>query len=512
MDLFGAGKNRICGVVAESTAAKMAVQIAHGLRETSTIELRMDWLRSDAERARLLRWVAKKAFREVTFIATCRRRLGGGKFSGSAEEEIRWLVEARIAGCDWGDIEVETLRELPNQSVRNYAVPKRILLSIHDFKRTPPFQRPLTLPVPSEITATKVAAYARTVTDSTRLLRLARRSTNCVAVPMGEAGLPARILALRKGSALAYAPVGIETAPGQVSLRDITHLYRAHELNRQTRVFGVIGNPIRHSLSPVLHNTGFLAQGLNAVYLPFLVKDLPDFLEAAPEFGVRGFSVTLPHKRTILRYLRQCDSLAAEIGAVNTVTVRKDGSLIGCNTDYLGVLRSLEKRMRISGSRVLIFGAGGSARAAAFALARASAQVAICSRRPRAAVELARAVGGDAVARRALRSESFDAILNATPVGMYPRAGVSPLNAQELNCRIVMDFIYRPEKTALLNLAASRGLGTVSGVEMFVAQGVAQWELWMKRKAPEKAMRRAVLAKLRAEGPSLRTDSRRRKR
>jgi shikimate 5-dehydrogenase len=165
----------------------------------------------------------------------------------------------------------------------------------------------------------------------------------------------------------------------------------------------------------------------------------------------------------------------------------------------VGVLRALENKLRIESSRVLIFGAGGSARTAAFALARAGAAVSICARRERAAKELARAVGGEALPRRLLRSEQFDAILNATPVGMHPRRGISPLAPRELNCRIMMDLIYRPERTQLLKLAAQKGIGTVSGVEMFLAQGVAQWETWMKQRAPQAVMRRAVLAALHAE-------------
>jgi 3-dehydroquinate dehydratase / shikimate dehydrogenase len=238
---------------------------------------------------------------------------------------------------------------------------------------------------------------------------------------------------------------------------------------------------------------------MDAVYLPFLVHDLRDFLAAVPELGVRGFSVTHPHKQAILKYLKECDPLAAEIGAVNTVVVRRDGSLYGSNTDHLGLLRALEKKLRIKGSRVLIYCAGGAARAAAFALVCSGAAVAICARREKAARELARAFGGEVVPRAALRTESFDAILNATPVGMHPHDGVSPLASNELHCRIVMDMINRPQKTQLLKMAAQRGIATVPGIEMLIAQGVAQWEIWFGKRAPEAPMRRAVLSALRAE-------------
>lgn len=502
MSLFGTGVRRICAVVAASTAAEMAKQVGFALRETKTVELRLDWLQNDAERARFLRWLKKRRYTSACFLATCRRREGGGKFPGGVDRELYWLIQTREAGCQWCDLEVETLRKLPDQSVREYPVPRRVLLSVHDFDRTPVLPKSVSTPAGGEADAVKIAAEARTIADSVRLLKLARRSKNFVAVPMGEVGLPARILALREGSALAYAPVAEATAPGQVSLREMKHLYRAHALTNKTSVYGVIGDPIGHSLSPLLHNTGFIARRLDAVYLPFLVHRLGDFLAAVPDFGVRGFSVTLPHKQTIVRHLKECEPLAADIGAVNTVVVRRDGSLYGCNTDYVGVLRALEKKLHIQGSRVLIFGAGGSARAAAFALARGGAVVGICARREKAAKELARAVGGEAVPRRALRTEFFDAILNSTPIGMHPRDRISPLAPGELHCRLVMDLIYRPERTQLLKIAGKKGIATVSGVEMFLAQGIAQWEIWTEKRAPEAPMRRAVRIALRAEEKS----------
>jgi 3-dehydroquinate dehydratase/shikimate dehydrogenase len=500
--LFGLGIRRICAVAAGSTAAEMADLVRAGLRETPTIELRLDWLRSDSERSRFLFWLKTRRPRGATFLATCRRRAGGGKLPGGIQAELHWLNQARDAGCSWCDLEIETLRDLPGKSLSELGLPPHILLSLHDFQRVPLRLRRLEPAAHPEVDALKIAAQARTFGDGLRLLRLARRSRDLVAVPMGQVGLPARILALREGSALAYAPIGEATAPGQVSLHALKRLYRAHELTRRTRVYGVIGDPVGHSLSPLLHNTGFIARKIDAVYLPFLVKGLRDFLKAVPEFGIRGFSVTIPHKQSILKHLEEIDPLAAEIGAVNTVVVRRDGSLFGCNTDYIGILRALEKKLRLSGSHVLIFGAGGVARAAAFALTRAGAHVGICARRENAARELAKAVDGKVVPRRALKSETFDAILNATPIGMHPHDRISPLSARELNCRVVMDLINRPHMTQLLKVAARKGIATVSGVEMFVPQGVAQWELWTGKRAPESIMRKAVLRALRLEEKS----------
>jgi len=479
----------------------MAKLVLAGLRETPTIELRLDWLCSDSERSRFLNWFRNKQLRGRTFLATCRRKIAGGQLTAPISAELYWLNQAREAGCAWCDLEVETWWDLSGASPSDLGLPPRMLLSLHDFQRTPVHFPSLVSSLHPPADALKIAANSRTIADSIRLLYLTRR-LNTVAVPMGETGLPARILALRHGSALAYAPIGEATAPGQVSLHDLKYLYRAHELTDRTRVYGVVGNPVGHSLSSLMHNTAFVARKVDAVYLPFLVKDLRDFLKAVPEFGVRGFSVTIPHKQNILRYLEQCDPLAAKIGAVNTVVVRRDGSLYGCNTDFVGISRALEKKMKLAGSRVLIFGAGGVARAAAFALAKAGAHVAICARRGKAAKELAKAVGGEAVPRRAIRSERFSAILNSTPIGMYPQEGISPLTSRELNCELVMDLINRPEKTQLLKTAARKGITAVPGIEMFIPQGVAQWELWTGQKAPETLMRRAVLRALRAEEKS----------
>lgn len=498
MQPFGEGLGRICGVAAATTARELGGLVRQALRYTRTVELRLDWLRSDQEREKFLTWLKRFHAKGAVFVATCRRRVGGGEFAGDAGAELYWLMKARQVGCQWCDLEVETLRELPGKSVEGYAIPPKVMLSMHDFRRTPELPKKLSVPRQGGVDAIKMATMSRTIGDSVRLLKVLRHSRQVVAVPMGEIGLPGRLLALREGSALAYAPVASATAPGQVHLREFKELYRAHEITEKTRVFGVIGNPIGHSLSPLLHNTGYVAAKKDAVFLPFLVERLDDFLKAAPELGVEGFSVTVPHKEAMFRRLDDCEVLAQRIGAVNTVTVQRNGALYGSNTDYLGVLRALKRRLKLRGSRVLIYGAGGSARAAAFAVAQEGAEVLICARRETAARALARAVGGDVIRRGALGKEKFDAILNTTPVGMHPQGGISPLKAGELHCSVVMDFVYTPLQTKLLQIAAAKGIQTVSGVEMFLAQGIAQWELWMGSHAPEAAMRRAVVRALQA--------------
>jgi 3-dehydroquinate dehydratase/shikimate dehydrogenase len=493
------GKNRICGVVAASEARGMVRQTRAALRQTRLLEVRLDWLADKQEILQFLGWLRRQRPR-ATIIATCRRRVAGGRFRGSISSQVGLLRRAVECGCSWVDVEVETAERLRTDSIRRFFGRAKCLISFHDFRGTPKnlaaIARRL---VRIGGDGVKIATHCRSLADSLRVLRTARGRRNVIAVPMGETGLPARVLALQQGSALAYAAVEQATAPGQLSLEDMKRVYRADKLNRRTRVYGVIGDPVGHSLSPQMQNAAFHARGMNAVYLPFLVRDLRDFLCAIEPLGIAGFSVTLPHKERILRQLDDCDPLAAAIGAVNTVVVRGGGRLYGYNTDYVGVLRALERRIPLRGSRVLLFGAGGAARAVAFALAQGGATVCVCARRMARAKGLARAVGGEAVERRRLRREFFDAIVNATPVGMHPHAGRSPLDAGELNCRLVFDLVYRPQKTKLLQLAARRGIETVSGVEMFLAQGAAQWEIWTGERAPEAALRRAVLEALRRQ-------------
>jgi 3-dehydroquinate dehydratase/shikimate dehydrogenase len=452
-----------------------------------------------------LRWLASWRGRGLpVLIATCRTRPGGGQFKGSAEAELQILQQAARAGCRWCDVEVETAARFEAAALRKLLAPARILVSAHDFRGLPANLPRLAVRLRRcGAHAIKVAATCSTLGDVRRLLAPARSRRDVVVIPMGDLGEGVRILALREGSALAYASMDWSVAPGQLSLDGMREVYR---LGRRfgssssgpgpgTSLYGVIGDPIGHSLSPLMHNAAFAARGLNAVYLPFRVRKLDDFLAAVRAFGISGFSVTLPHKESILKRLDGCDSLAAEIGAVNTVEVRGGGRLYGYNTDYAGVLRAMERHVPLARSRVLLVGAGGSARAAAFALARKGAEVFIWARREEKARALARAAGGEAIARRALRSERFDAVVNCTPVGMYPGGG-SALAATELNARVVMDLIYRPRKTELLHMAQRRGIAIISGVEMFLEQGAAQWEIWTGRSAPRDVMRRAVVSAL----------------
>jgi 3-dehydroquinate dehydratase/shikimate dehydrogenase len=493
------GTDKICAVVAAERSGSMWNQLTRALRQTRTVEIRLDWLLNEREIHAFLHRLAKKR-PDAALIATCRRREVGGRFHGQIARQLLVLAEAVRAGCSWYDLEIESSSRCPPELLDVLPGGGRRIASAHFFGRIPANRRQVVAALwKTGPDAIKIAANCSSLAAGVKLLRLSRGERNTIVVPMGDVVLPLRCLALRQGSAVTYAPVENATAPGQASLDILKNLFQVDRISRKTSVYGVIGNPIAHSLSPQLQNAGFQACKMDAVYFPFLVHDLGDFLGALKSLGVRGFSVTLPYKQEILRYLDGCDPLASAIGAVNTVVVSATGNLYGYNTDYVGVLRTLQERVTLSRSRVLILGAGGSARAVAFALAKSGASVCICARRPKEARKLARAVGGEEVPRSRLKSEFFDAIINATPVGMYPKTGRSPLSAHQLNCRLVFDLIYRPVKTKLLQLASRRGIETVSGLEMFLVQGIAQWEIWVGRRAPAAAMRKAALAAVRTE-------------
>lgn len=493
---------KICAVVAASDAKAMRMQLRTALRVTPMAELRLDWLSDDRQIRTFLSYLAATRPR-ATLIATCRRREAGGLYRGTITEQLARLAEAIQAGCEWYDLEIETVHRHPGELLDRLQDQGRQLTSAHFFLKSPAdLTRVATELASSPCDAIKIAVQCNSLAESRKLLRFAQRRRNIVAVPMGDVALPARFLALRGRNGFAYAPVENSTAPGQISLDEMKRIYRAEQFDARSRVYGVIGDPIAHSLSPAMQNAGFAARRVNAVYLPFLTHDLRDFIDSVEPLGIKGFSVTLPHKEGILRFLHRCDPLAERIGAVNTVVVRSSGKLHGYNTDYVGVLQTLERRIKLSGSRVLVVGAGGAARAVAFALAQAGTTVFVTSLRYQRAKHLARAAGGEAVKRAAVRTMAFDAIVNATPVGMHPFVARSPLEANELNCRLVFDIIYRPQATKLLQMAARRGIQTVSGVEMFVAQGAEQWKIWMGDQAPVGPMRRAVLRMLSSEDNS----------
>lgn len=458
------------------------------------LEFRLDHLRNPWEGLTCIQQLLQKS-PLVQILATCRRQEYGGKFRGSVDEQLRILDSAVEAGARWVDLEIEVAEQVPER-VAELASKTQLILSYHDFQSTPALERTFNRMKRLPATAYKIATTPRKPSDNWRLLSFARRHlrSGVVAVGMGELGFCSRLLATAYGSLYTYAAptCGPATAPGQPSSRELRQLYRIEQLTRLTKVYGVIGDPIEHSISPAVHNHAFQTCHLDAVYLPFRVLpgQLRDFFALAERLRLSGCSVTIPHKQKVLRYLDQVDPLACRIGAVNTVW-RHRGRWRGTNTDVDGVRGPLQKRIRLPNARILIAGNGGAARAAAFALVDEGAEVFITARNSERGQQLARACGARFIARENLAQHHFDVVIHATPLGMYPNVD-SCFFEDAIPADIVFDMVYNPVETVLVRRAREQGKVVITGLEMFLEQAARQFEIWTGLSAPRSVMGRAA--------------------
>lgn len=263
-------------------------------------------------------------------------------------------------------------------------------------------------------------------------------------------------------------------------------------IDQHTALYGVVGYPVAHSLSPTMHNTGFSESGLNAIYLAFETKDIEGCIQAMRVLNIRGMSVTLPHKSSVIPLLDEVDGLAERIGAVNTV-VNEDGHLKGYNTDAVGALRALEEKIELSGKGCLMVGAGGAAQAIGFILREKGVKLKVTNRSIKRGESLAHSLDCPFIPLDALKEPMADLLIQTTSVGMSPREDECLVPEQILSRdMVVMDIIYNPLETALLSLAKARGCVTINGLRMFVHQGAEQFRLWTGLEAPINAMTRAV--------------------
>jgi 3-dehydroquinate dehydratase/shikimate dehydrogenase len=337
-----------------------------------------------------------------------------------------------------------------------------------------------------------------------RFLERMEDHSNIIGICMGDAGIISRVLGLRAGSAFTFAAatVGEETGPGQIAARTLIETYRIDQVDAATKVYGVAGNPIRSSLSPIMMNTAFRRETVNAVYLALQAAKLTDLLKLVHDIPIQGLSVTMPLKQEIMAHLEKTDPLSAKIGACNTVLRAQDGKLYGFNTDVAGITGPLEKRISLRGARILVLGAGGAARAAVFGLRDKGAEVFILNRTSETAQKLARQSGSKTIKKDAISKTTFDAIVNATPIGMSGIKGNQILEAKDLNTKLVFDLVYNPLETPLLRLARQKGIPIITGIEMFVQQGARQFEIFTGKPAPEEEMLRVVIHALRQQAES----------
>ena len=494
----------VCVAIAGTTSAEVIEKATVAVKETPFLEIRLDYL----EKPLLALPRFKQFFADntaATAIATCRRSANGGKFAGSLAAELEVLTKCAAVGFHMVDRELESaeaLKKADLQKLRDTGI--GLLISHHNFTGTHDLDGIFTRIEAFHPDFIKVVPTAKSLIDNLTLIHFLERmndNSNLIGICMGDAGIISRVLGVRAGSAFTFAAatVGEETGPGQIAARTLLETYRIDQVDAATKVYGVAGNPIRSSLSPIMMNTAFRRETVNAVYLALQTNKLSDLLKLVHDIPIQGISVTMPLKQEIMSHLERTDPLSARIGACNTVLRAQDGKLYGFNTDVAGITGPLEKRMPLAGARVLVLGAGGAARAAVFGLREKGANVFILNRTAETAQKLARQSGSKTIRREALAKSSFDAIINATPVGMAGNKAAPLLEAKDLNTKLVFDLVYNPLETPLIHLARQLSVPFITGIEMFVHQGARQFEIWTGKPAPEEEMFRVVLHALRQQ-------------
>jgi len=472
-------------------------------RENPFIEFRLDYLSRPGTAIQPLKEFLH-SYPHVTAIATCRRTAGGGKFRGTISSELEVLLKAAEAGCQLLDVELASASKLRPADFEKLRSQAALILSYHDFRATKKLEETLAKMEKYPADFIKIVSTATNLYDNVVMMKFLEQTGDrhsMIGVCMGEQGIISRILGLRAGSQFTFAAAtpGEETAPGMIAARTLRETYRLEQVDAATKVYGVAGDPVAHSLSPIMMNTAFRRESINAVYLHLHAHSLKDLMNCVRAIPIHGLSITMPYKEAIMEHLDNSDALSEKVGACNTIIRAQDGKLYGFNTDVFGVTRPLEQRITLENARILVIGAGGAARAAVFGLRERNAQVFITNRSSGPAEKLARQSKSKLVQRGALKKMEFDVIINATPVGMNEETaknGDAPLGEKELNAKYLMEMVYSPPETKLVKLARAKGIHIISGAEMFVHQGARQFEIWTGKPAPLDEMYRVVLASL----------------
>src|SRR5882672_12144846 len=385
---------KVCVVVVGHTPAEMVEKAESLVRDNPFVEFRLDYLPKPL--------LAIKPLQEfldyhphVYAIATCRRVANGGKFRGPIAGELDILAKAAEVGCQLVDLELETAQKIKPLQLKKLRERAALILSSHDFRATKKLEETLATMEGLQADFYKIVGTATTLHDNVVMMKFLEKESykhSLIGLCMGEQGIISRVLGLRAGSIFTFASAmaGEETAPGQVTAKMLRDIYRVDKVDTATRVYGVAGDPVAHSLSPLMMNTAFRREALNAVYLSLHAKSIKDLIACVRDIPLHGISVTMPYKEEIIKHLDNTDPVTAKIGACNTVIRSQDGKLYGFNTDVFGVLRPLEARIPIKDSNILVLGAGGAARAAVFGLRERGANVWIMNRTASAGQRLAK--------------------------------------------------------------------------------------------------------------------------
>ncbi|MBX9678350.1 MAG: shikimate dehydrogenase [Gemmataceae bacterium] len=484
---------RICAVIGRTRHKMMQMEIQEATkRGARMIELRLDFLSKPPDFKRLM------AVKSCPLVATVRRVEDGGRWSRSEEERIVLLRQAIVSGFDWVDLETDIA-----DSVRPFGKVQRIV-SYHNLRETPAdLEQIFETMCKQDADVLKVAVTAQKTSDNIRVLKLLKDAPKpTVALCMGDLGACTRVLNVVLGSPFTYAAFNKERniAPGILSFMDLKKIYGLDSVGPESKVFGVLGDPVGHSLSPLIHNAGFRKLKQNAVYVPFRVPrgELESFLKEFDSIPVQGYSVTIPHKEGAARVAGERDASVETTGAANTLLRKSGGGWKAANTDTPAAIDSLKANLPknaeggttpLSQRTVLILGAGGVARAIAHGLQREGAQVMIANRTSDRAHDLAAEVGCKHVEWDGRMSVVCDTLVNCTAVGMHPNVDESPIHHSFLKSGLfVFDTIYNPETTMLIREAEERGCHVLTGVDMFVRQAGLQFRMFTGKEPPLEAM------------------------
>lgn len=476
---------RGCGLVASVMAETLGDLVVRRDAQLGVdlVELRLDALPSlDVDGA--------LAARRGRVIVTCRPTWEGGRYVGGEESRIAALDRALALGADYIDIEWHASASPALCAQHGH----RVVLSTHDFDGVPADlgdRVRAMLSMGSAIVKVAVAPRSlRELVDAAQTIR-GIGARNVVFIGMGASGFASRALPAKFGSLWSYCGDGV--APGQVPAARLVREFRFGRVTADAAVYAVVGRPIMHSLSPAMHNAAFDALGTDAIYVPLEAQSWQDFESFAQWLGIEGASVTAPFKQAAFRAAADMDAEARAVGAVNTLRRESTGRWQGRNSDVEGLLAPLAHES-LRGARVAILGAGGAARAACVAMRRVGGEVTVYARRSESAQAVAAELG---VASAPYPPEPgcWDILINATPVGTWPRVSESPLQGA-FGPGLVYDLVYNPERTQLLSDAAAAGCRTLGGLEMLIAQAAAQCRWWTGQAPPTREMAAAARQRL----------------
>jgi 3-dehydroquinate dehydratase/shikimate dehydrogenase len=488
---------KICVPILSTSTTAARAEMTRLAPLADLFELRLDAM-FEYDLARLL------AERPRPIIVTNRAAVEGGFKTQDESARLSSLANAVRLGADYVDVELTSLHAFERLSPPSFRGSVQLIVSYHNFSSFPDDLPAIARTIEAtSANAVKVVATAHRLGDNLKIFDLLRAAAKpTVALAMGELGQASRILAGKFGALFTFAAAsaGHESAPGQITVDEMVNLYRAGRINPATSVYALIGNPVEHSLSPAIHNAAFAALELDAVYLRLkVVGDPAAVVRDFAAVPIDGYSVTIPHKAAVMAACTVIDPLAGRMKAVNTL-IRRDDGYHGTNTDVTAAMQALAAVLGtddFSIRRAVVIGAGGVGRAYVHGLIKLGAIVSVADLDEARTRALAAESGATPIALSQVGEVQADILMNATPIGMWPKVDATPVDPAALRPgMVVFDAVYNPRETRLLREATAAGCLTISGVEQFIGQAVEQFELWTARQAPTKLMRKVVLGAL----------------